>query len=107
MARDSSAVVTFEPFPEKLPETKQRKIRSLVGESPKQEESADEERAYAEWVALAPPGVEVPPRNVKKKRSRPGFWHQGRKVLKGEVIECDHDIAQMLVSISKKAEYVE
>jgi hypothetical protein len=30
-----------------------------------------------------------------------GFWHQGRTVAVGEIIECDFDLAEMLIKTGK------
>lgn len=38
---------------------------------------------------------------IRRKVGGRGFYHAGRVVEEGETIECDHDIATMLVKIGK------
>ena len=94
---------------EKIPAPPQVKIRSLCG--PTQEgPDLDAERESAERVRKrieeAPRFAAEPTWDTERKRVSPGFRHQGRNVLRGEVIELDIGDARMLVAMDK-AEIVE
>jgi hypothetical protein len=52
-------------------------------------------------AALVGGGAKIPKVKVRRRQGSRGFWHQGRAVQEGEVIETDLGTAQLLLQLGK------